>query len=81
MVLSLALLRTERTVNDVLFRHLLVLIFIEIINIKARHNLIDAKCRWRSNQLYGSVNFREALGQTQVMQIHQGETLNHQGRG
>ena len=52
---------------------------IEIINNKARHNLIDAKCRWRSNRLDGAGSFREPLGQTKVMQIRQGETLNHQG--
>ena len=52
---------------------------IEIINNKARDNLIDAKCRWRSDQLDGAGSFREPLGQTKVMQICQGETLNHQG--
>ena len=52
---------------------------IEIINNKARHNLMDAKCRWRSDQLDGAVSFREPLGQTKVMQIRQGETLNNQG--
>ena len=41
---------------------------IEIINNKARHNLMD-----------GAVSFREPLGQTKVMQIRQGETLNYQG--
>ena len=50
-----------------------------MINNKARHNLMDAKCRWRSNRLDGAVSFRELLGQTEVMQIRQGETLNHQG--
>ena len=30
---------------------------IEIINNKARHNLIDAKCRWRSDQLDGAGSF------------------------
>jgi len=54
-------------------------IFIEIINNKARHYLIDAKCRWCSDQLDGAVSFRESLGQTKVMQIHQRETQNHQG--
>ena len=54
-------------------------IVIEIINNKARHNLMDAKCRWRSDRLDGAVSFREPLGQTKVMQIRQGETLNHQG--
>ena len=52
---------------------------IEIINNKARHNLMDAKCRWRSDRLDGTVSFKELFGQTKVMQIHQGETLNHQG--
>ena len=52
---------------------------IEIINNKARHNLINAKCRWRSDRLDGTGSFREPLGQMKVMQIHQGETLNHQG--
>jgi hypothetical protein len=52
---------------------------IEIINNKARHNLIDAKCRWRSDWLDGAVNFWELLGQMKVMQIHQRETQNHQG--
>ena len=52
---------------------------IEIINNKARHNLIDAKCRWRSDWLDGSVSLWEPLGQTKVMQIHQRETQNHQG--
>ena len=52
---------------------------IEIINNKARHNLMDAKCRWHSDRLDGTVSFRELLGQTKVMQIRQGETLNHQG--
>ena len=47
---------------------------IEIINNKARHNLIDAKCRWHSDRLDGAGNFREPLGQTKVMQIHQRET-------
>ena len=40
---------------------------------------MDAKCRWHFDQLDGAVSFREPLGQTKVMQIHQGETLNHQG--
>ena len=52
---------------------------IEIIKNRARHNLIDAKCRWRSDWLDGAVGFREPLGQTKVMQICQGETLNYQG--
>ena len=54
-------------------------VYIEIINNKARHNLIDAKCRWRSNRLDGAVSFWEPLGQTKVMQIRQRETQNHQG--
>ena len=52
---------------------------IEIINNKARHNLVNAKCRLGSDRLDGAVSFREPLGQTKVMQICQGETLNHQG--
>jgi hypothetical protein len=40
---------------------------------------MDAKCRWRSDRLDGAVSFREPLGQTKVMQIRQGETLNHWG--
>ena len=40
---------------------------------------MDAKCRWHSDRLDGTVSFREPLGQTKVMQICQGETLNHQG--
>ena len=39
---------------------------------KARHNLIDVKCRWHSDQLDGAGSFREPLGQTKVMKIHQG---------
>ena len=38
---------------------------------------MDAKCRWRSDWLDGAVSFREPLGQTKVMQIRHGETLNH----
>ena len=49
------------------------------MNNKARHNLTDAKCRWCSNRPNGAGSFWEPLGQTQVMQIHQWETLNHQG--
>ena len=45
-------------------------VYIEIINNKARHNLIDAKCRWRSDWLDGAGSFWEPLGQVQVMQIH-----------
>ena len=37
---------------------------IEIINNKAGYNLMDAKCRWRSDWLDGAVSFREPLGQT-----------------
>ena len=40
---------------------------------------MDAKCRWRSDRLDGAVSFRKTLGQKKVMQIRQGETLNHQG--
>ena len=42
---------------------------IEIINNKDRHNLIDAKCRWRSDWLDGAGSLWEPLGQTKVMQI------------
>ena len=52
---------------------------IEIMNKKAKHNLIDAKCRWWSDWLDGAASFREQLGQSKVMQIPLGETLNHQG--
>ena len=41
--------------------------------------MMDAKCRWRPDGLDGVVSFREPLGQTKVIQIRQGETLNHQG--
>ena len=41
------------------------------MNSKARHNLIDAKCRWRSDWLDGAGSFWEPLGQTKVMQIRQ----------
>ena len=40
---------------------------------------MDAKCRQRSDWLDGAVSFSESFGQTKVMQIFQGETLNHQG--
>ena len=53
--------------------------YIEIISNKARHNLIDAKCRWRSDWLDGAGSFWEPLGQTNVMQTRQRETQNHQG--
>ena len=52
---------------------------IEIINNKAGHNLINAKCRWHSDWLDVTGSFRELLGQTKVMQIRQRETQNHQG--
>ena len=42
-----------------------------MINNKARHNLINAKCRWCSNRLDGAVTFWETLGHTKVMQICQ----------
>ena len=45
--------------------------FMEIVNNKARHNLIDAKCIWRSDRLDGAVSFREPLGETKAMQIRQ----------
>ena len=35
---------------------------------KARHNLINAKCRWRSDQLDGAGSFWEPLGQMQIRQ-------------
>ena len=50
-----------------------------MINNKARYNLLDAKCRWCSDRQDGAVSFREPLGQTEVTQIRQGETLHHQG--
>jgi hypothetical protein len=51
------------------------LAYIEINN-KARHNLINAKCRWRSDRLDGAGSFREPLGQMKVMQIRQRETTH-----
>ena len=54
-------------------------LIIKIINNKARHNLMNAKCRWRSDWLDGAMRFRELLGQKKVIQIRQGETQNHQG--
>ena len=42
------------------------------MNNKARHNLMDAKCRWHSDRLDGPVSYRELLGQMKVMQISQG---------
>ena len=47
---------------------------IEIINNKARHNLIDANCSWCSDPLDGAKSFGKPLGQTKVMQFHQRET-------
>ena len=55
------------------------LVGIEILNNKARHNLINAKSRWCSDRLDGTVSFWEPLGQTKVLQIRQRETQNHQG--
>jgi hypothetical protein len=37
----------------------------------AWHNLIDAKCRWRSNRLDSAGSNRELLGQRKEMKIHQ----------
>ena len=51
---------------------------IEIINNKARHNLINAKCRWRLDQLDGGESFWEPLGQRKVMQIRQRKTQIYQ---
>ena len=48
------------------------------MNNKARHNLVDEKCRWRSDLLDGAGSFLEPLGQRQVMQIRQRETPSHQ---
>ena len=56
-----------------------VMFNIELINNKARHNLINAKCRWLSDRLDGAGSFWEKLGQTQVMQFRQMETPNQQG--
>ena len=44
----------------------------EIINNKARHNLIDEQCRWHCDRLDGAEMFREPLNQTKKMQIRQG---------
>ena len=59
---------------------------IAMIKNKAMHNLIDAKsiseCHiyiWHSDWLDGTGSFGEPLCQTKVMQICQGERLNHQG--
>ena len=49
-------------------------VVIEIINNKARYNLIDAKCRWRFDRLDGTGSLWELLGQMKVMQIRQRET-------
>ena len=49
------------------------------MNNKARHNLIDAKCRWRSDWLDGAGSNWEPLGQTKAMQIRQRETQIPQG--
>ena len=38
---------------------------------EAWHNLIDAKCRWRSNRLDGAGSNREPLGQRKEMKILQ----------
>ena len=56
-----------------------IILPIGTVSNKARHNLMDAKSRWHSDRLDGAVSFRESLSQTKVMQICQGETLNHQG--
>ena len=39
---------------------------------------MDAKCKCFDG-LDGAVSFRETFGETKVMQIRQGETLNYQG--
>ena len=44
-----------------------------MINNKAWHNLIDAKCRWRSDRLDGAGSFLGPLGQKKVKQICQRE--------
>ena len=49
---------------------------IDILNNRARHNMIDAKWRWRSDRLDGAGSFREPFGQTKVMQIRQRETTH-----
>ena len=49
---------------------------IEILNIKARNNLINAKCRWHSNRLDGTGSCWELLGRTKVMEIRQRETTH-----
>ena len=48
----------------------------ENINNKARHNLVDAKYRWRSDQLDSAGSFLEPLGQMKVTQIRQRETTH-----
>ena len=35
-----------------------IILPIEIISNKAKHNLMDAKCRWRFNRLDVAVSFR-----------------------
>ena len=56
----------------------ILLHIIEIINNKARHNLIDAKCRWRSDQLDGAVVVRclGTPGETKVSGDRQTETTH-----
>ena len=50
----------SRDENPVKF--LSIFLIIEMINNKARHNLIDAKCRWCSDRLDGTVSFWELAG-------------------
>ena len=64
--------------NLVFWSHFWPKVTIEIVNNKARHNLIDAKWRWRCDRLDGAGSFREPLRQTKVMQIRQRETQIHQ---
>ena len=52
---------------------------IEIINNKVRHNMIDAKGRWRSDRLDGAESFWEPLCHTKVIQIHLRETQIYKG--
>ena len=51
----------------------------EIINNKAMHNLMDAKRRWHSDWLDGTVSFREPHGQSKGMQIRQRENTKPPG--
>ena len=44
---------------------------------EAWDNLIDAKCKWRSDRLDDAGSNRELLGQKKVMQIHQ-RTITHE---